>query len=72
MEALNGTLPQTPDERRQLFLLKKKMVDLFLIEATIDENREIHIKVRIGANDVSYKPDCCDFVAAGVIDQFTS
>ena len=47
MEALKGTLPQTPEERHQLFGLKKRIVDLLLAEAIIDENREIHIKVRV-------------------------
>jgi site-specific DNA recombinase len=48
MEALKDTLPQTPEERNQLFGLKKRIVDLLLMEATIDENREIQIKVRLG------------------------
>jgi len=38
--------PQTPDERHQVFLLKKRIVDTVLAEVRIDENREIHIKFR--------------------------
>ena len=38
--------PQNPDEKYQVFLLKKKVVDAVLAEARIDENREIHIKFR--------------------------
>ena len=37
---------QTPEERHQVFLLKKRIVDTILEEARIDENREIHIKFR--------------------------
>jgi hypothetical protein len=38
--------PQTPEERHQVFLLKKRVVDTVLKEARIDQNREIHIKFR--------------------------
>ena len=44
LEALQDTLPQTPEELHQLFVLKKRMVDMLLMEATSDENREIHVK----------------------------
>lgn len=37
---------QTQEERHQVFLLKKRIVDTILEEARIDENREIHIKFR--------------------------
>jgi DNA invertase Pin-like site-specific DNA recombinase len=47
MEALKGTQPQTPEERHKLFVWKKRIVDLLLTEANIDENREIQIKVRV-------------------------
>jgi cell division protein FtsB len=36
--------PQTPEERHQVFLLKKRMVDMVLEDARIDKNREIHIR----------------------------
>ena len=36
--------PQTPEERHQVFLLKKRVVDTVLEEARIDQNRQIHIK----------------------------
>lgn len=45
MEALKDCLCQTVEERHQLFELKKRMVNLFLLEAMIDENREVRIKV---------------------------
>lgn len=38
--------PQTPEDRHQVFLLKKRIVDTVLEEARIDENREIHVKFR--------------------------
>jgi hypothetical protein len=53
MEALKGTQPQTPEERHQLFGLKKRIVDLLLTEAIIDENREIHIKVRVNLLEIA-------------------
>ena len=37
---------QTPEERHQVFLLKKRVVDTVLEEARIDQSREIHIKFR--------------------------
>ena len=39
--------PQTPEERHQVFLSKKRIVDTVLEEARIDENREIHTKFRM-------------------------
>jgi len=36
--------PQTPEERHQVFLLKKRVVDTILEEARIDQNRQIHMK----------------------------
>jgi len=38
--------PHTSEERHQLFLLKKRIVDTVLAEVRIDENRDIHIKFR--------------------------
>lgn len=38
--------PQNSEEKHQVFLLKKRIVDTVLAEARIDENREIHIKLR--------------------------
>ena len=46
MTELINADPQIPEERHQVFLLKKRIVDLVLDEARIDENREIHIKFR--------------------------
>jgi hypothetical protein len=38
--------PQTPDEKHQVFLLKKRIVDTVLMDARIDERRGIHVKFR--------------------------
>jgi hypothetical protein len=46
MDELINTDPQTPEERHQMFLLKKRVVDAVLTEARIDENREIHVRFR--------------------------
>ena len=46
MAELINAEPQTPEERHQVFLLKKRIVDAVLTEARIDENRGIHVKFR--------------------------
>jgi hypothetical protein len=46
MEELINATPQTPEDRHQVFLLKKQIVNAVLAEARIDENREIHIRFR--------------------------
>ena len=38
--------PQTPEERHQVFMLKKRIVNTVWEEAGINENREIHVKFR--------------------------
>ena len=38
--------PQTPEARRQVFLLEKRVVGTVLAEARIDQNQQIHIKFR--------------------------
>ena len=38
--------PQTPEERHQVFLLKKRVVDTVLAGAHVDQNRLIHMKFR--------------------------
>jgi hypothetical protein len=46
-ELIHAT-PQTPEERHQVFLRKKHIIDSILAEARVDENREIHITFRTG------------------------
>ena len=38
--------PQTPEERHQVLVLRKRVVDTVLKEARVDQNRRIHIKFR--------------------------
>jgi hypothetical protein len=74
MEALKGTLPQTSEERHQLFGLKKRIVDVFWMEATIDENREIQIKVRVDLLKVAGNeagPERKAWTKPGEIDSLT-
>jgi superfamily II DNA or RNA helicase len=44
MAELMTANPKTLDECHRVFLLKKRIVDTVLMEASIDERREIHIK----------------------------
>jgi predicted P-loop ATPase/GTPase len=44
MAELINANPQTPEERYQVFLKKKRIVDTVLVETRIDENRDILIK----------------------------
>ncbi len=46
MTELINANPQTAEERHQVFLLKKRIVDTVLVEVRIDENREINIEFR--------------------------
>jgi hypothetical protein len=46
MAELINANPQASDERHQVFALRKRIVDTVIEEARIDENREIHIKLR--------------------------
>jgi site-specific DNA recombinase len=46
MNELIHANPQTPEERHQVFLLKKRIVDTVLEEVRIDKNREIHVRFR--------------------------
>lgn len=44
---LKNAAPETPEQRHHVFSLKKKVVDVLLEEATIDEHKEIHVKIRV-------------------------
>jgi hypothetical protein len=46
MNELIHANPQTPEERHQVFLLKKRIVDTVLEEVRIDKKREIHVMFR--------------------------
>lgn len=47
MDELKKAAPQTVEERHRVFLLKKRIVDTLLAEARIDQNREIHVTIRV-------------------------
>jgi len=47
MSQLKNATPQPPEERHWVFLLKKCIVDMFLAKARIDDDREIHVRVRM-------------------------
>ena len=47
IEELKNAAPETPEERHRVFLLKKKVIDVLLEEATIDEYKEIHVKIHV-------------------------
>ncbi len=46
MTELIHASPQTSEERHQVFLLKKRIVDTVLEDARVDKNREIHVRFR--------------------------
>jgi hypothetical protein len=47
--------PQTPEDRHQVFVLKKRVVDTVLKEARVDQNRQIHMKFR---SDFTTRTNC--------------
>jgi hypothetical protein len=47
IEELRNAAPQTAEERHEIFLLKRQVVETLLESATIDKNREVHVTVRI-------------------------
>jgi hypothetical protein len=53
IEELNSADPQTPEEQRRVFLLKKQLVDEFVAEAIIDGKRDIQVKFRANIRDLA-------------------
>jgi hypothetical protein len=53
IEELKNAAPKAPEERHHFFLLKKRMVDMVVVEATIDGNRDIHVKFRVDFNNLA-------------------
>jgi hypothetical protein len=47
VEALKDTAPQNEEERHNLFLLKKQIVDTLVEQVTISKNREIKVEIRL-------------------------
>lgn len=47
VEELKNIAPQNAEERHQVFLLKKQIVDTLVHRATIDRNRKIMVDIRL-------------------------
>jgi len=47
MSQLKNATPHLPVDRHWFFVLKKCIVDMFLAKARIDDDREIHVRVRM-------------------------
>ena len=47
IQELKNTAPQDDEEQRQVFMLKKQMIDTLVERATINKNREIKVEIRL-------------------------
>ena len=47
VEELKNAAPQDDEERHNLFLLKKQMVNTLVERVTINKNREIKVEIRL-------------------------
>jgi hypothetical protein len=47
LEELKNVAPQNDEERQNVFMLKKQIVDTLVHRATIDRNREIVVDIRL-------------------------
>ena len=47
VEELKNAAPQNDEERHNVFLLKRQIVDTLVHKATIDRNREIMVDIRL-------------------------
>ena len=47
VEELKNAAPQNDEERHNVFLLKRQIVDTLVYKATIDRNREIMVDIRL-------------------------
>jgi len=50
VEELKNAAPQNNEERHNVFLLKKQIVDTLVHRATIGRNREIMVDIRLSQN----------------------
>ena len=67
IEELNNTIPQTPDEQRRVFLMKKQLVDELVAEAMIDGKRDIQVEFRAKIMDLAVSKQIQDFPNGGKI-----
>jgi len=47
VEALNDAAPQNKEEQREIFRLKKEIVDTLVEKVTIDQDRMLHVHIRL-------------------------
>lgn len=47
IQELKNAAPQDDEEQRQVFMLKKQMIDTLVERATINKNREIKVEIRL-------------------------
>lgn len=52
IEELNNAAPQTEEERREIFRLKKRVVDTLVKRITIDRDRELSLEIRLNLLDI--------------------
>ena len=55
IEELNNAAPQTVEERREIFRLKKRVVDTLVKRITIDRDRELSVEIRLNLLDIIEK-----------------
>jgi len=67
IEELNNIIPQTPDEQRRVFLMKKQLVDELVAEAMIDGKRDIQVEFRAKIMDLAVSKQILDFPNGGEI-----
>jgi hypothetical protein len=47
VEELRNAAPKNEEERHEVFLLKKRIVDTLVERATIDKNRNVNVQIRL-------------------------
>jgi len=67
IEALNNTIPKTPEEQHRVFLLKKQLVDELVFEAMIDGKRDLKVEFRAKIMDLTVSQQLLDFPNNGEI-----
>lgn len=74
VEELKNAAPQNDEERHQVFLLKKQMVDTLVHRATIDRNRKIVVDIRLNLLailDQDAKSTMLDLAYIGKVEIYT-
>ncbi|GAB4416727.1 MAG: hypothetical protein Kow002_02740 [Anaerolineales bacterium] len=52
IEELKNAAPQTKEERHEIFLFKKRIVNTFVSRVTIDKNRDLKVEIRMDLLDL--------------------